>query len=67
MKPKQECSEKELEDLYIEPALVNAGWNKKKKHPNEAIEETLESPDVILNRMQKHFEILSGLMAELRL
>lgn len=29
MKPKSECSEKELEDLYIEPALITAGWNKK--------------------------------------
>jgi len=29
MKSKQECSEKELEDLYIEPALIDAGWNKK--------------------------------------
>lgn len=36
------------------------------KHPNEAIEEVLESPNLILNRMQGHFEILSGLMAELR-
>lgn len=29
MKSKQDCSEKELEDLYIEPALIAAGWEKK--------------------------------------
>jgi hypothetical protein len=25
MKSKKDCSEKELEDLYIEPALINVG------------------------------------------
>lgn len=32
MKSKKECSEKELEDLYIEPAVLNAGWTRKSIH-----------------------------------
>ena len=29
MKAKKDCSEKELENLYIEPSLLNVGWEKK--------------------------------------
>jgi type I restriction enzyme, R subunit len=29
MNQKKECSEKELEDLYIEPAILQSGWEKK--------------------------------------
>jgi type I restriction enzyme M protein len=36
------------------------------KHPNEAVEETLEAPDIILTRMQENFETLSDLMNQLR-
>ena len=36
MKSKKDCSEKELEDLYIEPALMHVGWDKKniKRQPS---------------------------------